>query len=410
MQELTQSIKGCRCFLFRKSGEIVSETADEGVEAARKAGHTVEVSGEHLRSARTSRNVGLAQLARAIGVSKGHLSLVERGERDITPSLLSKYEQALGPIPAVTKQHETVELDDVHRRSFLNVIAAASMGALGLDASAEAARQSARLPHPTRVGLADVEAVEAAAALLMTLDLARGGTSATAFANSALASSAKLLRLPMSDALKQRLHSAVGLLADRIGWTLYDNGLPQEGGKMLMLGLDNASQGGDRDLRAHVLLDLSSLHADMGQPRDAVEILRLALGDERISSAERANLHAVAARHSAAADDKPAGMRHVEMAREALAHPRPALAPDWAQRITLSPGHHDSALGLALYALGEHDQAERHLSAALSTLTAGRTRTTLRCRTRLAILSARAGDEQRAEAHIQRVIVDAANV
>jgi hypothetical protein len=149
---------------------------------------------------------------------------------------------------------------------------------------------------------------------------------------------------------------------------------------------------------------------DAGHPRDGVEILRAALGDERISAAERANLHAVCARHCASAGKRESGLRHAALAEEALERNDAFSGPDWARQITYGRGHHDSALGLALFALNDAVGARQHLNSALTALDQGRTRTGLRCRIRRAVLDLREGDRAAGEAAGYRVIADAAGV
>jgi hypothetical protein len=214
----------------------------------------------------------------------------------------------------------------------------------------------------------------------------------------------------MVPAVAERLSSAVGLLADRLGWALYDAGHSAKASDLLSFALDTAARGADRDLRAHIMLDLSTVVTDGGSARDGVEILRLALGDERISSAERANLHAVCARHCGTAGDRQTGLRHVGLAEEALGRTDTASAPEWARRITVSKGHHDSALGLALFALGEDGAARERLSSALDSLDHGRTRTGLRCRTRMAVLNLRGGAREEGAEQARRAVHDAAGV
>ena len=206
---------------------------------------------------------------------------------------------------------------------------------------------------PRRVGLAEVAAVEAAADAYMSFDLARSADLAAAIARSTLRWSTELLTLEMTESTRVRLLSAIGLLADRLGWSIYDSGTADRAGRMLTFALDHAARGADRDLRAHVMLDLSTVMTDSGHPRDGVEILRAALGDERVSNAERANLHAVCARHCASAGQRDSGLRHASLAEEVRGRDDDASGPEWARRITYGPGHLDSALGLALFALDD---------------------------------------------------------
>ncbi|MET8161388.1 helix-turn-helix domain-containing protein [Sphaerisporangium sp. NPDC005289] len=375
------------------------------------------IVGADLRAARRDAGLSLGQLAARTGVSAGHLSRVERGDREVTPSLVLHYQTALGPaatalaalLDSDSGAPEKGTVDDMKRRGLLSVIAAASMG---VAAGEPVTRLLDGLAGdlPTRVGLPEVHAVEAAADLYMRMDLARGGDAAIAMARGTLEWAVKLHDRPMAEPTRERLSSAVGLLADRLGWATYDQGRAERAARILTFALDSAARGADRDLRAHTMLDLSVTLTDLGSPRDGVEILRLALGDERISSAERANLHAVAARHCATAGDRAAGLRHIGLAEEALGRAEPALAPDWAHHITVAPGHHDSALGLALFQLGEDARARDHLTAALGRLGESRTRTGLRCLIRLAVLRVREGDRDAGAEQARRAVALAAEV
>lgn len=298
---------------------------------------------------------------------------------------------------------------DVQRRAFLASVAAASLGAAAPEPVTRLLHDLDHQP-PRHVGMAEVEAVEAAADAYMSFDLARSRDVAAEMARSALRWSTELLKQEMAEPTRERLSSAIGLLADRLGWSIYDTGTTAPAARMLTFALDHAARGTDRDLRAHVMLDLSTVMTDAGQPRDGVDVLRSALGDERISAAERANLHAVCARHCASSRQRDAGLRHAGLAEEALERNTTADGPDWARQITYAPGHHDSALGLALFALGEDDRARHHLGSALSALDRSRTRTGLRCRIRLAMLDLREGDRASGQEEGYRIIADSAGV
>lgn len=54
------------------------------------------ITGSYLRVARESCRIGINRLARMIDRDAGHLSRVERGERQVTPALIMEYERALG--------------------------------------------------------------------------------------------------------------------------------------------------------------------------------------------------------------------------------------------------------------------------------------------------------------------------
>lgn len=104
------------------------------------------------------------------------------------------------------------------------------------------------------------------------------------------------------------------------------------------------------------------------------------------------------------------GMRHAALAEEARSRNDAVCGPDSARQITYGPGHHDSALGLALFALGDSTRARHYLSSALSILDQGRTRTALQCRIRIAILNLRDDDKAAGETEGYRAISEATGV
>lgn len=371
----------------------------------------MQISGDDLRAAREAAGIGLREMAEIVGRSAGHLSLVENNKRAYTPALVAAYERLLGGTKPQRKvEPESASLNDVKRRDLLGLVATASVGA-ATPAPVEFLLDALpKLALARRVGDAEVHAIEQAASLYMQMDLAHGGGIAAQMGQGSLHYAAKLLDQEMSAATRARLSSAVGLLADRLGWSAYDAGESGTAKDLLAWALNHAAQGSDHDLRAHIMLDLSTVLTDTGHPTDGVETLRMALGDDRISAAERANLHAVCARHCGTAGDRRAGLRHVRLAEEALAAADDANSPAWAQRVTVSPGHHHSAMGLALFELGDDAGARTHLSSALERLGGRRLRTGLRCRARLAIIYLRAGDRQVGEDEARRTLRDAVGV
>ncbi len=390
---------------------------------------------EEIRRRRHEAGLSNSALAAAVGYSRQYIGYAERPSRGLpsgqlvtaldtalaaggalialhTQALANRQERRLAATRRPTEEvpgRGKVSTSGVQRREFLAGVAAAAVGAA---APAPLARLLDGLTTglPRRVGLSEIEAVESAAEVYMGLDLARNGDMAATFARTALSWSAELLGAEMRDQDRERLCSAVGLLADRLGWSMYDSEAGTNAGKLLTFALDHAARGADRDLRAHVMLDLSTVMTDAGHPGDGVEVLAAALGDERVSVAERANLHAVCARHCAAAGRRRLGLRHAALAEETLGRIDDVRGPDWARHITYSSGHHASALGLAYFALDDDSRARQHLTSALATLNRGRTRTGLRCRVRLAILNFRDGAREDGETEGRQVIVDAAGV
>lgn len=355
-------------------------------------------TGADIRAAREGAGLSLRALAAKTGVSAGHLSEVERGSRPVTWHVWTAVKRHTGNAALA----DTV--DAVNRREFTSAIASAAMGALAPQPVAHILAATSRRPQ-LAVTMTEVDMVAQAAHWLMSVDLEHGGAAALELATSTLRWAGSLLEQDMASAVRTRMSTAVALLGDRAGWALYDSGQSGTAARLLTWSLDHAARGDDPDLRAHIMLDLSTVLTDAGNPLRGVELLRMALGDDRVSPAERANLHAVCARHCGTAGDRQAGLRHAGLAEETGSGPVPQEYPQWAGKITLSPGHRASAAGIALFELKEDQRAAVQLSAALAALSGSRARTTLRCQVRRAVLHLRAGEPDMAAVLAEKVFV-----
>lgn len=369
------------------------------------------VTGETLREARKAAELGLTSIAARAECTPGHLSRVERGERDATPKIILAYEQATGSkIAATAPARDAPILDAMRRRLLLERAAKAAVGGLAVGSLLALFDGLPAVATPQLVGEPEILNVESATDWLTGLDLSRGGGVAASMAQGALRYAVGCCHGETTDASRLRLHAALAGLADRVAWSHYDAGNWASAEELFVLALSEAAKSPDRDLRAHVALNLSTLTFDRGDRAEAVEILRMAIGDDRVGPVEAANLHTVCARHLGGIDDRQAALRHLGMAQDALGCADTGNAPPWATRVTASPGHFASALGLARYALGDHDEARQHFTDALKVLGPGRARTVVRCRTRLATIDLAAGELTTGEQHARQVIVDAAGM
>lgn len=383
-----------------------------------------ETFGQALRRYRDTAELSQASLAARLPITQASLSRYERGLQNPPGAAMARQlDEALHAGGALVRLADLqrrakhamnggADMTTVSRRDFLQNVMAASVGAAAPEAFEHLLHgitANERVPH--HVGVSEVEAVEAATDLYMNVDLARCRDIGDTVARSVLQWSTTLLKQNMTDPTRTRLSSAIGLLADRWGWELYDHGQGTRAVQVLTAALDHAARGADSDLRAHVMLDLSSVVTDAaGRPDDGVSLLRAALGHEGIGSAERANAHGVCARHCAGARMTDAGLRHIALGEDALGDDKAAAAPEWARRTIYSPGHHASVFGISLFALGADDPARALLTTAVRSLDGGRTRTGLRCRTRLAALAFRAGDRDEGEREGRRALADSAGV
>lgn len=324
------------------------------------------MTGAELRAMRERAGAGLNELARAIGKDRGHLSRVERGERDATPALVAAYQAALTP----------GTLEDMRRRSML--AAGAALPVLTLTGGAAS----------TRVGAAEVAAVRS-----LALDMDMSHPLGLDAAETALQRAAGMLHARISPLVAHDLHEAVALLADRVGWGRFEE---QRGAEsVLTFAHRTAQRGQDAALHAHTLLTLA---VTTSSAPTAVATLEYALAGT-VRGSERANLHAVAARR-AATYDKRLAREHLERAFDV--EPTP-VGSEWATRLVETPGHLDAIVGFACYAVG-HPDAKQRLTRAVAELAPNRQRTRARCHIRLAGLALDAGDDDEATTQVQQAI------
>lgn len=374
---------------------------------------TGTVQGEDLRAARMAAGASLADVSALAHLSVSSLSRLERtGTKPPPAHVVRAYAQALGHeitagFAATVQRAASPTLADVRRRR-LGEIVAAWVGAATLQPVADLLDTLPLSRAPRRVGLSDVLTVEKAVDFFTELDLRGGGGLAADMAHSSLRASIGLLDLEMKQPVRARLHTAVAALADRVAWCYYDAGQPDAALRLYTRALNTAADGGDATLRAHIMLNLSTLTNDDGDPRGAVELIRAALGHDEVDLGERANLASVGARHlgGMGTEHRQAALRHIGLAEQMLSQTAtaPDEAPVWARRLTAAPGHFDSSLGMAYFAIEDDEAAATRLTQAVASLGAGRLRGVARCRARLAVIYLRGGDKTGAETQARLVL------
>lgn len=212
------------------------------------------------------------------------------------------------------------------------------------------------------------------------------------------------------------LYGAVARLAARTAWSAFDTGFHESARSLFRLALFTAVRSGDHDLRAHVLADAAAQHNHIGYHEDAIDLTRIAVGDERIDPAMRAVLHSVQARAYAALGKDAGCRRAIDLAHEAHSSPDTSDT-DWVDTLR-HPGRLAVATGHALAELAGHTGAEadlvegdRQLQAAVDTLdNSGNARAVALAMAALAKLHIKVGDPagglvwaQRALAHLPSI-------
>ena len=260
------------------------------------------------------------------------LSKVERGEygRPVTPAIMSTYERVCHvnlqeAAAAVSELQQTSlgrrklrtwrpgELTDMRRNAFTAAVCALSVGGWLQESYGRLLDSTGRPLVPAPPDEGDLAQLEQLAQLATGLDLRYGGGLVAQFGKALLRWAVLMLETPgMPKQVSGRLHRAVAALALRCAWSAFDGAAHEQARSLFRLGIYTAVRGGDPNLRAHAMAEVAAQHNAVGYPDDALEVLRMARGDERVTPQVRMVLHGVEARAHAALGDIDACMHSVE--------------------------------------------------------------------------------------------------
>jgi tetratricopeptide (TPR) repeat protein len=167
------------------------------------------------------------------------------------------------------------------------------------------------LPTAGRLGLSDVDSVQAAIAQLHALDDLHGGAELAGIAAGYAEHVEQAARTcTYGGTVQKRLHSAVGELAASAGWFAFDGGRQDAARRWWDMGIRYATLAGDMMLQARIWSYMARQACDLGHGGEAVAIARVALDTTRNRRDARlsALLHArVALGHSLTGEGARAG-------------------------------------------------------------------------------------------------------
>ncbi|WP_280193098.1 helix-turn-helix domain-containing protein [Nocardia farcinica] len=232
------------------------------------------------------------QLAALAGLSQARVSEIESGVRRLTGLAPVARLSAVFAVPATllgfhadTAEAGTLafeEVDWVERRDFVTLATAA---ALGSRLHPELERLAALLPDArtaatrTRVGAADVAAIEAMNDGFRRWDLAHGGGLCRAAALSQVRQVATLDAVCAPN-IRGRLHVATADLASIAGWLAYDVEDHDAARRLWTYAVHTAQRAEDHprstDLMVIILLDMAHQALHLRRPGDALTFARLA--------------------------------------------------------------------------------------------------------------------------------------
>src|SRR5690606_30596906 len=333
------------------------------------------VTGQMLRLLRERQGIGLRAVARrsrgGMALSDSHLSRVERGERQVTPAVMAAYERAIGiPITVdvisdLAEQHP--HQDREWERFHSNIAMLAGGGLVGHDPDRLLDEGSGYVGSPTRVGHSDVVQVEQAAVSVRSLGFRQGGELAGYLATQVLRWASGMYCACMANEVRRRLDVAIGSVAAWAGWSACDSHRFGAARALLEFALGAAVRADEPDLRAHVLVDIAGLRHHLGCPTDALRVLRLADGDERIGPAVQSMLHGARARVYAGMGERDVCEREVQLVEDAAARVEPQAVPDWLggwefAHVQAICGHAYGQLAEVSGSLAELTEAHKRLS------------------------------------------------
>jgi transcriptional regulator with XRE-family HTH domain len=360
---------------------VVSEKADRPAR--------VPVDGPTLRAVRENTGTPLRRIARSAGMSHGHLSKVERGEhgRPVTPAIVTAYERVTGVRldEAAAKVAERRlreagrdakvwvpgQMTDPRRVGYNAAIGALAVGGFLGEPVSRLIDSAGRPAIPPVPDLWDLAQLEQTCQLLTGLDMRYGGGLVAQLGKAVLGWAVPMLNArDMDEPDATGLHAVLAAIAHRAGWAAFDVAAHESARSLFRLALSAAVRGEDHDLRGHVLADVAAQHNQLGYHHDALQLIRLGEGDERISPPVRMVLHGVKARVYGALGQVEPCRQQIQAAQAAFDQPtpEPPERPGWVATLA-TPARLEALAGHALAELAIRTGDDGHRGEAIQRLT-----------------------------------------
>ncbi|MCK2242118.1 MULTISPECIES: helix-turn-helix transcriptional regulator [unclassified Crossiella] len=250
------------------------------------------------------RRLGITQkrIAARTGQSQSEVSEITKGRQVMAYDVLARIGDGLGiprgymgmgysPGVAAVGPSGGREDEDVQRRRFLAAAASAVVGAtldFGWGQLGPLRDVASPTPVPGRLGLEDVRRIEAATGALKALDYQQGGGSVRDAAIAHVSWCRRLLDADCTDAVRERLLSAVAGAHRFAGWTSFDVGLADAARYHYVQAVELAKQAGDHGLMCSVLYAAARIELHNGAVNDALKLFQLG----EIPAADAADAHA----------------------------------------------------------------------------------------------------------------------
>lgn len=288
---------------------------------ARLTGQTASEVYEVLKGRRVMAHDVLVRIADGLGVPRGYMGVA-----------YDESTEAALDLAAATCSSRADEREEV--RVLLSHAANVTMGT----ATDELARwwqpvDRQVAPAPSRVGLWDVEQIEAVTAAMRALDYRHGGGACRDAVAAQVRWAQQLLSATCDDHTRSRLHLALADLHNLAGWTSFDVGMYSVARKHFARALEQAKHAEDLSLAANVLYRMGRLHLHRGMYREALRFFQLGQITAQDSGSELtvAMLCANEAWAYALLNDSQQMHRSIDRAQDEFTRADHLNAPAWVQ-------------------------------------------------------------------------------
>ncbi len=207
----------------------------------------------------------LVRVADGLGVERGWMGLAhDEGSAHAYAGSLK------APLSSTAEEVD----EDVKRRAFLTAAAAAVCGRPVLGEVLELpTAPDTPTPLPSRLGSSDVDVIVDLTSRFRALDRTFGGS--PAMVGEAARRGERLLAVPATESVRQRLLVALADLRSLAGWAAFDQHADDLARGHFTRGAKLAKAGNDERLMAAVLFNAGRLDQQRGAPNDALKLFQL---------------------------------------------------------------------------------------------------------------------------------------
>ncbi|GAA0508277.1 XRE family transcriptional regulator [Saccharopolyspora subtropica] len=250
----------------RDVSEIYRQLRRHGVsqrQIAASTGQSQSEVSEILKGRQVMAYDVLARIADGLGIPRGYMGLAYDGA---TAMRVAKARNA----------PDAEEDESVKRRKFLSHAAAVTMGAAVFGAEDSSwVPASAQTPAPARIGMTDVQQIQAATKALRDLDYRYGGGTCRDAVVAQLSWAQQLLESSATEAVRKQLFVALADMHSLAGWTSFDIGLLDPARGHFGKALEFARQADDDGLVASVLYRMGRVYLHYQEPNEALKLFQL---------------------------------------------------------------------------------------------------------------------------------------